>query len=313
MPRTSRMVIPDEKAAYHVISRTALDGLPFDDVDKDKFVKILKRFSLVYFADILGFCMMSNHFHLLVRMYPGEGFSDDDIKLRYKAFHGDDTGFPMTEEGVQYFREKWSSLSKLMQEIKQTFSRHYNKRHSRRGTLWGERFKSVIVQDGESLINCLAYIDLNPVRAKIVQKPENYRWSSLGYHTQTDNKDNFLSTDFGLVEFGNSDEKERFRRYRRYLYEKGAIKCSDGKNTHVISEKVLEKERANNFEISKTNRFLNKTRYFTDSGIIGSKEFVSENYHRFKHMFECKHEKKPKPVKGFSGLYSLKRLSVSSA
>jgi len=50
-------------------------------------------------------------------------------------------------------------------------------------------------------------------------------------------------------------------------------------------------------------------RYFTDLGIIGSKEFVSENYQRFKHLFYSKHEKKPKPIKGLDGMYSLKRLS----
>ena len=182
--------------------------------------------------------------------------------------------------------------------------------HNRRGTLWGERFKSVIVQNGETLVHCLAYIDLNSVRAGIVKRPEDYRWSSIGYHAQTDNKDEFLSLNFGLVEFGNMDNKERFRQYRRYLYEAGAIPKSDGMSKRVIDKQILEKERANNFEISTAHRFINKSRYFTDSGIIGSKEFVSENYQRFKHIFHSKHEKKPKPVKGINGLYSLKRLSV---
>jgi len=57
------------------------------------------------------------------------------------------------------------------------------------------------------------------------------------------------------------------------------------------------------------DRFRYRTRYFTDSGIIGSKEFVSANYQRFKNLFESKHEKKPKPIKGLDGIYSLKRLS----
>jgi hypothetical protein len=80
---------------------------------------------------------------------------------------------------------------------------YYNQRHNRRGTLWGERFKSVIVENGESLINCLAYIDLNPLRAGIVSRPEDYRWNSLGYHVQTGNNDNFLSLDF--LDFGPSE------------------------------------------------------------------------------------------------------------
>jgi hypothetical protein len=66
------------------------------------------------------------------------------------------------------------------------------------------------------------------VRAGIVARPEDYRWSSVGYHVQTGNRDGFLSTDFGVKEFGELDAKGRFRRYRRYLYEVGAI-GKDGK------------------------------------------------------------------------------------
>ncbi len=61
MPRTSRMIIPDERTVYHVMSRTALDGFPFGDVEKDEMVEIIRRFSLLYFAEILGYCIMGNH------------------------------------------------------------------------------------------------------------------------------------------------------------------------------------------------------------------------------------------------------------
>jgi len=57
-----------------------------------------------------------------------------------------------------------------MREIKVGFTRFYNRRHNRRGYFWGDRFKSVIVQNGETLINCLAYIDLNPLRAGLSAK-----------------------------------------------------------------------------------------------------------------------------------------------
>ena len=196
-----------------------------------------------------------------------------------------------------------------MLEIKQTFSRYFNKRHKRRGALWGERFKSVIVENGETLINCLAYVELNPVRANLVDRPDKYRWNSLGYHLQTDNKDDFLSYDFGAKEFGTDNKKERLRRYRKYVYEAGLIKPPGKKQARVIDEKVFRKEQKKNFEITRYDRFCNRTRYFTDSGIIGSKEFVSANYERFKHLFQPKHEKKPKPVQGIDGMFSLKKLS----
>ncbi len=60
MPRTSRMLIPDEKTAYHVMSRTALDGFPFGNVEKEKFVNIIKRYSKLYFTEIIGYTILDN-------------------------------------------------------------------------------------------------------------------------------------------------------------------------------------------------------------------------------------------------------------
>jgi len=255
----------------------------------------------------LGFCLMGNHFHLLVKMIPETDFSDEDIQKRYEAFFGDSREF--AEGQIPYWREKLSSLSEFVRDIKVGFARYYNRRHNRRGYFWGDRFKSVIVDKGETLVNCLAYIDLNPVRAGIVDRPEDYRWSSLGYHVQTENRDRFLSTDFGLKEFSIRNKKERIRRYRRYVYEAGALNRPDKMQAKAIDDKVVAKERKKDFEISRITRFRYRTRYFTDSGIIGSKEFVSANYRRFKHLFYSKHDKKPRPIKGLEGIYSLKRLS----
>ena len=133
----------------------------------------------------------------------------------------------------------------------------------------------------------------------------------VGYHIQTQNKDHFLSTDFGIKEFNVKSPKGRIRGYRRYVYEARALTRPDKMQAKVIDDKVVAKERKKDFEISRINRFRYRTRYFTNSGIIGSKEFVAENYQRFKHLFYSKHEKKPKPVKGLDGMYSLKRLAES--
>jgi REP-associated tyrosine transposase len=189
------------------------------------------------------------------------------------------------------------------------FARYYNRRYNRHGYFWGDRFKSVIVDKGETLINCLAYIDLNPLRAGIVSRPEDYRWNSLGYHIQTGNKDKFLSLDLGLKEFGMLDAKERLRSYRRYVYEAGEVDRSEMGQRKVIKKAVVINERKKEFKISRVDRFRYRTRYFTDSGIIGSKEFVFSNYQRFKDLFSSKYEKKPKLIKGLAGMYSLKRLS----
>jgi putative transposase len=307
MPRTPRMIVGDETAVYHVMSRTALEGFPLGEIEKDFMLDLIRRYSTLYFVEILGFCLMGNHFHILVRMFPEGQFSDEDIRNRIERFRGD--GRVVGDGQMPYFRAKFSNLSEFVREIKVGFARYFNKRHGRRGYFSGDRFKSVIVEKGETLINCLAYIDLNPLRAGIVSRPEDYRWNSLGYHVQNNNRDNFLSTDFGLTEFNVNSEKERIRRYRRYVYEAGSLNRPDKGKIKVIEDKVLRKERKRDFELGRTDRFRYRTRYFTDSGIIGSKDFVSKNYRRFKNLFNSEHEKRPKPVKGLDGMFSLKRLS----
>ena len=300
MPRIARLVVKGEKTVYHVMSRTALAGYVLEDVEKDFLLRHIRWLGKVYFAEVLGFCIMGNHFHLLVRMEPGQDQPIEEIRRRFEIYYGDDGKRELTEELVPVLRDKWGSLSEFVKEIKQGFSRFYNKRHSRKGFFWSERFKSVIVDNGETLINCLAYIDLNPCRAGIVKKPEEYRWCSLGYHAQTGNRDGFLSTDFGLREFAVKGRKARLAHYRRFVYEKGGL----------LQEAA---DLNQGLELSNVDRFRYRTRYFTDSGIIGTKEFVSRVYQDFKGHFASRHEKRPKPVKGLEGVYSLKRLSESIA
>ena len=87
------------------------------------------------------------------------------------------------------------------------------------------------------------------------------------------------------------------------------IKRADGASSATVDEKILEKERKTDSEISRLRRFRYRTRFFSDSGIIGTKEFVAKSYKRFKDIFQSKHEKRPKPIKGLGGVYSLKRLA----
>ena len=296
MPRIARMIVKDEPTVYHVMSRTALDGFVLGDVEKEFLFDLIKRLTTIYFAEALGFCIMGNHFHLLVRMHTGDDCTDEEIKKRSRLYYGEDKIGELDADQISFFREKWTSLSEYIKEIKQTFSRYYNKLHSRKGFFWSERFKSLIVDNGDTLINCLAYIDLNPIRAGMVNRPEEYRWCSLGYHVQSNNKDGFLSLDFGLREFGVKNKRDRLKYYREFVYKRGKIAG-------------IDKERERDFELNDIDRFRYRTRYFADSGIIGSKAFVDRLYHKFETYFSSKHEKQPKTIKGLKGVYCLKRLS----
>ena len=93
-----------------------------------------------------------------------------------------------------------------------------------------------------------------------------------------------------------------------YLSSGGRGPIGEKKRT-AIGDAVVKREQKRGFEIGRVDRFLYRTRYFSDTGIIGSKEFVSKTYQRFKHLFHSKHEKRPKPIKGLDGMYSLRRLA----
>ncbi len=98
---------------------------------------------------------------------------------------------------------------------------------------------------------------------------------------------------------------ERLKNYREFLYEKGAIETVKGMS---INEAVIEKEMDKDYKLTGIDRLRFRTRYFTDSGIIGTKGFVSHYYEMFKGCFNSSNEKKPKKISGLDGIYSLKRL-----
>ncbi len=307
MARIARFVRSDQPTVYHVVSRSALPGLPIKAGDKDYLLHLIRRLAKLYFVDVLGFALMGNHFHLVVRVYPGSELSDQELHRRYKAYYGEEQ--EIAGELMERYRARMTSLGAMVKDIKQGFTRYYNRKYNRKGYFWGERFKSMIVQDGRTLVNLLAYVDLNPIRAGVVTKPEEYRWSSIGYHLQTGNKGSLLSVDFGLQEWNEPDPGERVRLYRQFVYETGAVDAGKGV---VIDQKVVHKERKRNFKLGRAERFRNRSRYFTEAGVIGSKEFVGEVFERVKHLLGSKDERKFTPVSGIDGVYSMKKLSKAA-
>ena len=110
---------------------------------------------------------------------------------------------------------------------------------------------------------------------------EDYRWNSIGYHVQTNNLDNLLSTDFGPGEMrfavtselhraGVVNTEERLKRYRRYVYEAGALDHPGKGQAPVIDNEIVEYERKKKYEIKRIDRFRYRTRYSMDSGTIGT-------------------------------------------
>jgi len=299
------MLRPDESTVYHVISRSALPGFPLGDADKDRLVFLLHKLSKLFFVDVLGFCMMGNHVHLALRVHPESSVDDAQVRERLEIDRGE--GAFISALDIERGRRRLCSLSEFMRSFKQSFGRYFNKKHNRKGYFWGDRYKSVIVQEGRTLINLLAYIDLNPIRAGIVAKPEDYRWSGLGHLIQTGNRDALISLDLGLPEWNDDKPAEVIRRYRRFVYETGAMDTGKGK---PMDESVVKREKAKDFRLTRTELFVRRCRYFTDSGIIGSRDFVAEAFRNVRHLLKSKDTRRFTRVGGIDGVYSMKKLGV---
>ena len=188
---------------FHVMSRVAGGAMLFGDEEKEAFRLLMWRLAKFSGVEVLTYCVMGNHFHLLIRIPRREVFLRrfvcdapggegeqrlfEHLRLLYsKAYlsrlQSDIAGLREQgrEEEVQRvldaYKDRFCDLSLFVKELKERFSRWFNKKHARRGTLWMDRFRSVIIEGGECLRTVAAYIDLNPIRAGLVAKPEAYRW-----------------------------------------------------------------------------------------------------------------------------------------
>jgi len=144
MPRKARIVIPD--IAHHITQRgNNRQDVFFVDDDRKKFLYLLKEQSKRFGMIIEGFCLMTNHIHIIAT--------------------------PRNED----------SLAKTMGRVNLLYSQYLNYMHGRTGHLWQNRFFSCPL-DTNHYFTALSYIEQNPVRAKMARYPWTYRWSSAGFH-----------------------------------------------------------------------------------------------------------------------------------
>jgi REP element-mobilizing transposase RayT len=273
MVRLRRIKVRGDDAYYHIISRTVHQKFLLGDTEKEMFLSMVQKYSKLYFVKVIGYCIMSNHFHLLIKMEPEHKFSDKEIEERVRKninLQDEDTVID-----IKYYRKRLENISEFMRQVKQSFSRWYNTVNKVKGTFWSDRYKSVLIEKGVALETVLAYIELNPIRANMVTKPEDYRYSSFGYRAAHKNskKQNRLSFD-GL---SFAKENNAFSRYQTLIYYWGGIE-KQGKGK--LSDNLV-KSRPQSVIHDKVNTLTHKTRYFTDGLVIGSKLFLKQAYSLF--------------------------------
>ena len=179
MPRPLRISL--EGLVYHVINRGNNRQEVFKgEGDFDTYLKVLKKFKQKYSFRFYGYCLMNNHAHLIIEP------------------------------------TKAKTLSKIVQSITLSHIRLYHSKYSSSGHLWQGRFKNPIVQSDEYLLQCLKYIELNPVRAGIVSTPQDYRWSSYAFHAFGRDRDGLLDQADTYVSLAATDQ-ERQKAYRDFI------------------------------------------------------------------------------------------------
>jgi putative transposase len=207
---------------YHVISRVVDRRFVLGTEEKEKFRTLMRMQENFSGCRVLSYCLMDNHFHLLLEVPPMAegGISDEVLLKRLSALYGEDFVGGVAQELAdarsrdyaseggrdeavceihKRFTYRMHDLGEFVKGLLQRFSQWFNRSHSRSGTLWEDRFKSVIVEDGIAARTMSAYIDLNPVRAGMVKDPADYRWSSYGEALGGGKKGNGKKAREGLV------------------------------------------------------------------------------------------------------------------
>jgi hypothetical protein len=192
------------------------------------------------------------------------------------------------------YERRRGHLSIFLKELKQRVSIFMNRRLGRVGTLWEGRFKSVLVDGGgNALLTVAAYIDLNPVRAGLVQRPEDYRWSGYGEAVGGSRQAKRARRGLALVQREGlenpgspCDWQETLGRYRCLLYTDGVEQKADESSGEVsrrgISAKKSERVLASETKMSLPEVLRLRVRYFSDGAVIGSSAFVEGAFERLR-------------------------------
>lgn len=336
-----------ERAHYHCLSRVVNRDYVFGPLEKEHFVGEMRRYERFCGLQIVTYCVMSNHFHVLVevprRPEPdAQGVLLDDTEflarvdaLQRRKFSADaremierlrkQAGEGAVEEYKRSICVRMWDVSWFMRLLKQRFSQWFNRRAGRKGTLWEERFKSVLVEGtSEALATMAAYIDLNPVRARMVFEPGDYRWS--GYAAAQAGDEQALAglrvidqARAGHVEVP-TDLAGTLANYRLWLYGRGQQReglLDDEGTVGPVGRVGIDPARvaevqAKRGRLTRWEMLRCRVRYFSDGVALGTKEWVDGVFARHRRKFGAKRQSGARPMRQVDsgGLHTLRDLRM---
>ena len=317
---------------YHVISRVVDRRFVLGTEEKEKFRALMRIQENFTGCRVLSYCLMDNHFHILLEVPPMAkgGIPDEVLLTRLSAIYNEAVVAAVAQEiaaaraagdesGVAEIHARYTyrmhDLSEFMKTLLQCFTRWFNRTHQRSGTLWEERYKSVIVESGIAARTMAAYIDLNPVRAGMVSDPAEYRWSSYGEAVGGGPKGNGKKSREGLVracmsQQGAGFEAEKWKDVSRIYRRTMGLALGRKSGKAVVAKGVVRPQMntAEALEAEDNGTVLPdlklaamlrcRVRYFTDGAVIGSKAFVNEAFAAARERFTERRKDGARRMKG---------------
>ena len=294
-----------EDGLYHCMSRVVGGDYIFGNTEKEKFVQLMWRLAEFLSIEVLDYVVMSNHYHQLVWVPGLIELSDRELLSRLRNYYGSlspevlryekalSKGGKEVDELRSGYLKRMGNISEFEKILKQGFTTWYNKQRRRRGTLWMERFKSVLVEDSLDARGILAtYIDLNPVRAEMVEDPKNYRHCGYGAAMGGDKR-----CRRGLVRIMGTDSwEEASKSYRLYLMNRGHVRASGKKG--LVGRKLLLETLQKEGRLPRSELLRLRVRYFSDGLVLGSELFVEKVFEQYRSHFGEKRKSGSRSIRG---------------
>ena len=218
MARMPRIRVEGNEAWYHIHSHAAAKTGEFpleSEVCKSKLISLIEFYSKPYFCEVAGFNALGNHYHLVIHFEAARPLGEQQRWERALMLYPEKRIRRWNEADWTRFEKRLFNVSELMRNIQGSFATWYNKHFDRKGRFWGDRFKSTVLTRFEAVLQCLMYVDLNPVRAGVCKRPRAYMWSSHRYHAYGE-YNRVVTPHAKYLALADSDRIRR-RRYRRWF------------------------------------------------------------------------------------------------
>ncbi|MCD8535345.1 MAG: transposase [Verrucomicrobia bacterium] len=324
VPRKA-LIDPRGGQAFHVVSRVVDRRFIFGDREKGIFLDMVRQVERYSGVQVLAYVILSNHFHLLVHIPPRPKEIDvQEVRSRMQSIYTTekleaidqmlmerremgDVGFE--REYYDRHRARMYDLSAFVKDVKLRFSKWYNYENDRKGTLWEERFRSVLIEGhSNSMLKTAGYIELNPVRAGLVKDPSDYAWGSLGEAISGGERARAGIIRLASGMGGDLPWNKAVDQYRDSFTSQSQHhgKGRTGPGGGRVKTKIAIPENGEFGE-----GFLRRIRQFTDGLVLGRQEFIREFFDKNRQLLNSQRKKISYPMGGeiWGGLNSYRNCS----